>query len=77
MIGQGKPSLTKVDGENIQGCRLEVSGLVGGKIFVWQIVEVCNRNLSKYLEISSELGRKKVVGCERVIACIPGCDMVS
>lgn len=34
MIRQGKPSLTKVDRENLRVCLLEVGGLVGKVIFL-------------------------------------------
>lgn len=40
IVEQKKPSLVNVGKKNLQICQLEIGELIGGKIPIWQIIEV-------------------------------------
>lgn len=65
MVRQKKSHPQKIDNKNLQVCQLEVCRLVGKKIFILQIIKVCDGNPPKYLQVYLEPDSEEVLNYKR------------
>lgn len=62
MVGQEKPSLTKIGRENLLVYHLAIDRLVGGKIPIRKTIGICKRGFPRYHKLFLESGNGKVIG---------------
>lgn len=61
MVKQKKLSPLKICKKNLQVYWLEVHGLIGGEILIWQTIGVCGKGFLKYYKVSLEPGSVDIV----------------